>query len=113
VTITSLAPKSGWGGHPQWGDDYRAPSRITHLTSGERLTVKKTPSGLARQQVDGVAAIRRLHRMRGEARDEISRLIDFLDASDPYVMTELDDSDEREDGGDSEPSQFRSNDEPA
>lgn len=42
--------------------------------------------------------------MRRDARDEISRLIQFLDASDEYVMNELEDDDEREDGGEAEPS---------
>ncbi|WP_407122823.1 hypothetical protein [Bradyrhizobium sp. STM 3561] len=42
------------------------------------------------------AAISTLQRLRREARDEISRLIQFLDQSDPYVMTELEDDDERE-----------------
>lgn len=46
----------------------------------------------------------RLARLRKEARAEIHRLITFLDQSDPYVMTELEEQDEREEGGDSEPS---------
>jgi len=41
-------------------------------------------------------AIATLQRLRREARDEIARLIQFLDHSDPYVMTELEDDDERE-----------------
>ena len=36
--------------------------------------------------------------LRREARNTINRLIDFLDRSDPYVMTELEDDDcDRED----------------
>lgn len=35
---------------------------------------------------------------------EIVRLIAFLDASDPYVLTELEDDDDREEVGDGEPS---------
>jgi len=31
--------------------------------------------------------------LRREARNTINRLIDFLDRSDPYVMTELEDDD--------------------
>ncbi|RXT48759.1 hypothetical protein [Bradyrhizobium betae] len=42
--------------------------------------------------------------MRSEARREIDRLIQFLDRSDQYVMTELEDEDEREDIGEAEPS---------
>jgi hypothetical protein len=43
-------------------------------------------------------------RLRREAREEIRRLIELLDASDEYVTTELEDDDDREEGGDSEPS---------
>jgi hypothetical protein len=41
-------------------------------------------------------AIDILQRLRRKARNEIARLIQFLDHSDPYVMTELEDDDERE-----------------
>ena len=61
-------------------------------------------SGLAKQEAARLRSIQSLYRMRRKARDEISRLIEFLDQSDEYVMTELEDDDEREEGGDSEPS---------
>lgn len=56
------------------------------------------------QQRARQAALTDLARLRKEARAEIHRLITFLDQSDPYVMTELEEQDEREEGGDSEPS---------
>ena len=43
---------------------------------------------LAQQQLQRVRSVSALARLRKEARDEISRLIEFLDASDEYVMTE-------------------------
>lgn len=46
-------------------------------------------SGLGIQQRERARALRNLARVRREARDEIGRLIQFLGASDPYVMTEL------------------------
>jgi hypothetical protein len=59
---------------------------------------------LARRQLMRIHSIQSLVRLRRDARDEISRLIEFLDASDEYVMTELEDEAELEEGGDSEPS---------
>lgn len=61
-------------------------------------------ANLVAQERNRRKAISTLRRLRRKARDEISRLIQFLDQSDPYVMTELEDDDEREDGGDAEPS---------
>jgi hypothetical protein len=61
-------------------------------------------TGLALQEAARLESIQTLARMRREARDEISRLIQFLDASDQYVMTELEDEAGLEDGGESEPS---------
>ncbi|WP_338688661.1 hypothetical protein V5279_24410 [Bradyrhizobium sp. 26S5] len=44
-------------------------------------------------------------RLRREARDEVDRLLRFLDKTDDYVCRELeDDSGENEEGGDTEPS---------
>jgi hypothetical protein len=43
-------------------------------------------------------------RLRKEARDEIDRLIGFLDKTDDYVSRELEDEDDREPVGDDEPS---------
>ena len=60
-------------------------------------------SGLARQEAERVQPIRTLLAARREARLQINRLIDFLDQSDPYVMTELEDEADLEDVGDSEP----------
>jgi hypothetical protein len=59
---------------------------------------------LARQQSRRTQSINALVRLRKEVRDEISRLIQFLDASDEYVMTELEDDADLEEIGDSEPS---------
>lgn len=76
-------------------------------------------SGLAIQQRERARALSDLARLRKEASAEIERLITFLDASDPYVITECEeaiddapcDTDElevsegdEEDGGDNEPS---------
>jgi hypothetical protein len=58
----------------------------------------------AEQQLQRVRSINALARLRRVAREEISRLIEFLDASDEYVMTELEDDAELEEVGDSEPS---------
>jgi hypothetical protein len=46
-------------------------------------------AGLARQQRERDKAIKRLFRLREKASAEIEKLIAFLDASDPYVTTEL------------------------
>ncbi|MGK7056893.1 hypothetical protein AB4853_10465 [Bradyrhizobium sp. 1050_B9_N1_2] len=48
-------------------------------------------SGLGIQQRERARALSDLARLRKEATAEITRLIAFLDASDPYVMTELED----------------------
>ena len=61
-------------------------------------------SELARQQAERLQAVDVLKRLRREARAEIDRLIAFLDQSDTYVMTELEDDDDREELGDDEPS---------
>lgn len=53
-------------------------------------------SGLAIQQRLRATALSDLARLRKEARAEIGRLISFLDQSDPYVMTELEDECEDE-----------------
>jgi hypothetical protein len=59
--------------------------------------IDKQLSGFAQQQAQRTESLAVLQGMRREARDEISRLIQFLDQSDDYVMTEL------EDVGDHEP----------
>jgi hypothetical protein len=58
---------------------------------------------LAIQDRERAATLGTLARLRKEASAEIHRLIAFLDASDPYVMTELEEEDDREEVGDSEP----------
>lgn len=60
--------------------------------------------GLAAQQQEREKSILSLRRLRKEASAEIHRLIAFLDASDPYVQTELEEENEREEVGDDEPS---------
>jgi hypothetical protein len=59
-----------------------------------------TTVGLARQNREREKALRRLAKLRRKASDEIERLLAFLDASDPYAATELEDSidDEPHDG---------------
>src|SRR5579871_3627068 len=57
---------------------------------------------LARQNAARETALQNLQRLRREARGEIDRLLAFLDQSDPYVMTELEEEDDREDVGDIE-----------
>ncbi|MCK1603925.1 hypothetical protein IVB02_21410 [Bradyrhizobium sp. 166] len=47
------------------------------------------PAGLARQERRRQTALARLAKLRATARAEIDRLIAFLDASDGYVMNEL------------------------
>jgi hypothetical protein len=47
------------------------------------------PPGLARQQRERERTLRRLAKLRQKASDEIERLINFLDASDPYTSTEF------------------------
>ena len=59
-------------------------------------TSSNNPLGLARQQRARERALRRVAKLRRKASDEIERLLAFLDASDPYVSTEL----EQEDGND-------------
>ena len=60
-------------------------------------------TGLQEQETNRIASLETLHRLRREARDEISRLIQFLDLSDQYVMTELEEDNELEETGEGEP----------
>lgn len=53
-------------------------------------------AGLTRASVPRRTALQRLARLRNEAFAEIERLIPFLDASDPYVVTEVEEDFERE-----------------
>ncbi|MCK1288585.1 hypothetical protein IVB41_32265 [Bradyrhizobium sp. 44] len=52
--------------------------------------------GLGIQQRERERALGDLARLRKEASAEITRLIAFLDASDPYVMTELEEQQDEE-----------------
>ncbi|TFV69431.1 hypothetical protein E4K64_33410 [Bradyrhizobium frederickii] len=54
-------------------------------------STRATLSGLALQQRERETSLQSLARLRKEASAEIERLIAFLDASDPYVTTELED----------------------
>lgn len=69
-------------------------------------SVRATSPGLAAQERAREKALRRLSRLRKRASAEIERLIAFLDASDSYVATELEDdiSADLEEVGDDEPS---------
>ncbi|UQD96127.1 hypothetical protein [Bradyrhizobium japonicum] len=58
--------------------------------AADRLRASK-PAGLARQERRRQTALRRLAKLRAKASAEIVRLIAFLDASDTYVMSELED----------------------
>ena len=57
-------------------------------TTAARPAGAVIPSGLAQQQREREMAIKRIAKLRTKASDEIERLIDFLDASDPYAATE-------------------------
>jgi hypothetical protein len=46
------------------------------------------PAGLARQNRVREKALSRITKLRRKASEEIERLINFLDASDPYAATE-------------------------
>jgi hypothetical protein len=62
------------------------------------------PAGLARQQREREKVLKRLAKLRTRAADEIDRLLAFLDASDPYAATELEDDGPDDDLSDLEPS---------
>lgn len=55
-------------------------------------TSATNPLGLARQQREREKALKRVAKLRRRASDEIERLLAFLDASDPYATSELEDS---------------------
>jgi hypothetical protein len=75
-----------------------------HVLPPQGEPVELLESGFAAQQRERETALHNLGRLRKEASAEINRLIAFLDSSDEYVTTELEDDDDREDGGDTEPS---------
>jgi hypothetical protein len=82
------------------------PTNTSAGTPAERPadSVGSILSGLATQQRERETALHTLARLRKEASAEIHRLLAFLDASDPYVATEIEDDGDDEDGGDAEPS---------
>lgn len=55
-------------------------------------TSAHNPDGLARQQREREKALKRVAKLRRRASDEIERLLAFLDASDPYATSELEDA---------------------
>jgi hypothetical protein len=75
------------------------------LSTPPTNTSANNPAGLARQQRERERALRRVAKLRRKASDEIDRLLAFLDASDPYVSTELEQEDGNDEpGGHDEPS---------
>lgn len=92
----------------------RHPNAITELwpSTGELCT------RLAAQERAREKALKRLARLRKKARDEIARLIAFLDQSDPYVLTELEDDisadlEDDDPGEDDDPAENDLDDEPS
>jgi hypothetical protein len=71
---------------------------------GPEVTQEEISCRLAVQERQRVKTHRRIQKLRERAFLEIERLIAFLDACDPYVTTELEEDDDREEGGDAEPS---------
>ena len=55
------------------------------------------PAALLKQERDRQKALKKLARLRKEARDQIERLLAFLDASDTYVTSELEDDGDQND----------------
>jgi hypothetical protein len=76
-------------------------SKNTFPVNGEAMPEAQRV-GLTEQEFRRAQSLRTLQRLRKEAQDEIHRLIRFLDVSDEYVMTELEDEAELEDAGDGE-----------
>jgi hypothetical protein len=59
------------------------------ITERPAESVRAIECGLAIQQRERQTSLHALARLRKEARDEIARLIDFLDRSDLYAVTEM------------------------
>jgi hypothetical protein len=55
------------------------------------------PSGLLQQERDRQTALKTIARLRREAAEEIEKLLNFLDASDQYVTTELENDGDQND----------------
>jgi hypothetical protein len=71
---------------------------------GRSLSQDEISRRLAVQERERAKTHRRIRKLREKASSEIDRLIAFLNASDEYVTTELEDDDDREPVGDEEPS---------
>ena len=56
------------------------------------LNTSALPEGLARQQRERERALKRVAKLRQKASNEIEKLLSFLDASDPYTATELEEA---------------------
>jgi hypothetical protein len=75
-------------------------TKADSVLSTQRSTALIIPPQLAEQEDRRQVALMTLARLRREAFKEVTRLIAFLDATDEYVMTELEPSiggDDRED----------------
>lgn len=91
------------------------------MESIRELPVESTRAisdGLGIQQRERQKSLHALARLRKEASAEITRLIAFLDASDPYVMTELEadisvDQEEDDPAEDDDPAENDLDDEPS
>ena len=70
-------------GTPPTNTSARSPADSTHASE----------TGLANQQRERETALHEVARLRKEASAEIERLLDFLDACDPYVTHELEEDD--------------------
>lgn len=70
--------------------------------AGPELTQDSLAARLATQQRQRERALRRLRKLRVKARNEIDRLLEFLDASD--IDPDLEDTGDAEEGADAEPS---------
>jgi len=77
--------------------DAKIEAIIEHLRPTDLPPECAGASGLAIQEMERSNSLYVLVRLRREARDEIDRLIGFLDASDIYVMNELEPEDEDDD----------------
>lgn len=91
---------------------------MKHVREPLTDSVRTIPPGLALQQRERETSLQRLARLRKEASAEIERLIAFLDASDQYVSTELEEdiSADLEDGDpaeDDDPAENDLEDEPS
>jgi hypothetical protein len=56
------------------------------------INTSALPDGLARQERERERALRRVAKLREKASNEIEKLLSFLDASDPYAATELEEA---------------------